>query len=146
MMRLQQLSQAIADLDQMKRGLEIEKGDILSSYKIALQEKRQLENEMQNMGTLRQKSSLNAQKLNERVAELSGQINAYSVNESRYAQERDTFVSQIEELNDELIKAQRNYEAVQVDSRRLSQVGGIPVTPHDVLFACFPGAPKPSTI
>jgi chromosome segregation ATPase len=70
---------------------------------------------------LRQKSSLTTQKLNERIAELSGQVNAFSANEGRYQQERESLINQIEELNEELVKAQRNYEAVQVDSRRLVQ-------------------------
>jgi hypothetical protein len=50
-LRLQQLSQAIADMDQVKCGLMIEKDDLLEAYKTVLQEKRQLENEFQNMGS-----------------------------------------------------------------------------------------------
>jgi chromosome segregation ATPase len=49
-MRIQQLSQAIADMDQSKRALEIERTDLLTAYKTALQEKRQLEADIQNMG------------------------------------------------------------------------------------------------
>jgi hypothetical protein len=60
--------------------------------------------------------------LNEQIAELSGQVKAFSMNEARYIQERESLVGQIEELNDELVKSQRNYEAVLVDSRRLASV------------------------
>ena len=71
---------------------------------------------------MRQKANTSAQHLNERVAELTGVVNAHSMAESRWTVDKASMENQIEEMNDELVKAQKHIEAVVADNRRLIQV------------------------
>ena len=119
--RISQLSQATTGLEQAKRALEIERADLIESYRNVIKDKRKLEADMQSLGAINERSGMNSQHLQSQVSELKGQVVAMSGTETRWAKERISLGRQIETLNDQLIQAQRRIDAVDADNRRLMQ-------------------------
>ena len=119
--RISQLSQGNTGLEQAKRALEIERADLIESYRNVIRDKRKLEADMQSLGAINERSGMNSQHLQSQVSELKGQVVAMSGTETRWAKERISLGRQIETLNDQLIQAQRRIDAVDADNRRLMQ-------------------------
>lgn len=139
-LRISEISQLLADKEQINRGLEIEKGDLMDAYREVLKEKRQLE---MDLGVVRysfrflflffilalncfssskQKLSLSTQQMQDRISDLTGQVSALSGAETRWSVERASLGQQIEDLNEQLVRAQRTIEVVVADNRRMMQV------------------------
>jgi cell division protein FtsB len=63
------------------------------------------------------------QQLQQRIAELQGTVAAQSAAEARWRAERQALLSQMDTLNDQLVRAQHKKEAIESDNRRMMQVG-----------------------
>jgi len=124
--RTAELMQAIASLEQARRAVEIERADLLESYRSILNEKRRLENDLSALGVVKQRAGVNVQQLHSQIAELKGSVNSHSDNEQRFAMERTALTKQVETLNDEIVRSQKRLEAVEADNRRMMQVRRCP--------------------
>ena len=113
--------QAMASLEQARRAVEIERADLLDSYRAVLNEKRRLENDLNALGAVKQRTGINVQQLHSQVAELKGVVSSHSEAEQRFAMERAALTKQIETLNEEIVRSQRRLEAVEADNRRMMQ-------------------------
>lgn len=120
--RIAEVVQAMASLEQARRAVEIERSDLLDSYRAVLNEKRRLENDLSSMGAVKQRAGINAQHLHSQVAELQGVVNSHSDAEQRFAVERLALKKQVETLNEEIVRSQQRLEAVEADNRRMMQV------------------------
>jgi chromosome segregation ATPase len=120
--RLAEVVQAMASLEQARRAIEIERSDLLDSYRAVLNEKRKLENDLNALGAVKQRAGINAQHLQSQLAELQGVVSSHSESGQRFAMERTALTKQIETLNEEIVRAQRRSEAVEADNRRMMQV------------------------
>jgi chromosome segregation ATPase len=120
--RLAEVVQAMASLEQARRAIEIERSDLLDSYRAVLNEKRKLENDLNALGAVKQRAGINAQHLQSQLAELQGVVSSHTESEQRFAMERTALTKQIETLNEEIVRAQRRSEAVEADNRRMMQV------------------------
>lgn len=63
-----------SNLEQARRGVEIERGDLLSAYRTALQQKRRLETDLSTMGNLKQRMAASLQQMHSDSAELRAQL------------------------------------------------------------------------
>ena len=107
--------------DQSKRALEIERSDLIDTYRIVLGDKRKVENELNALGQAKQQSGINLQQMNEQVSDLKGIVESSQAQEKRLTAERSTFMRQLESANDELVRSRNRTEAVEADNRRLMQ-------------------------
>ena len=119
--KVQEVMARLHTADQAKRALEIEREDLINTYRIVLGDKRKVENELNALGQTKQKAGVNIQQLQEQVSDLKGVTDAHSLTERRWAAERSTFVKQIETANDELVRSRNRTDAVEADNRRLMQ-------------------------
>ena len=119
--RISEVVQAMASLEQSRRAVEMERTDLLESYRTVLQEKRRLESDLLALGEVKQRAGQNVEQLHDQVAELRGRVNATSTAEMRWAAERAALNRQVEALNEELVRTQQKVEAVEADNRRLMQ-------------------------
>ena len=63
--------------------------------------------------------------LQDRVAELQGVVAAQTAAEARWRAERAALLSQLDTLNDQLVRAQHKIEAMEADGRRMAQVNKV---------------------
>lgn len=119
--KVQELMARLHTADQGKRALEIEREDLINTYRIVLGDKRKVENELNALGQTKQKAGVNIQQLQEQVTNLKGATDAHGLTERRWGSERSTMVKQIETANDELVRSRNRTDAVEADNRRLMQ-------------------------
>ena len=119
--RVGDLVQNTTALEQAKRALEIERADLIESYRGIVRDKRKLETDLETIGSLKERAGLNSQQLQSQVAELKGQLGAVSGTEARWAAERISLGRRVESLNDQLIAGQRRIDALNADNQRLMQ-------------------------
>lgn len=72
--RVAELSVAASNLEQARRGVEIERSDLLMAYRTALQDKRRLETDLSTMATMKQRLSASLQQMHSDTAELRAQL------------------------------------------------------------------------
>lgn len=119
--KVQEMMARLHTTDQGKRALEIEREDLINTYRIVLGDKRKVENELNAMGQTKQKAGVNIQQLQEQVTDLKGVTDSHALTEKRWVAERSTMVKQIETANDELVRSRNRVDAVEADNRRLMQ-------------------------
>jgi len=119
--RITEVMKAMATLEQARRAVDIEKADLLETYRSVLSEKRKLESELNALGAVKQRASVSVQQLQGQVAELRGVANSHASVESRWAAEKGALSRQLESMNDELVRSQRRIEALEADNRRMMQ-------------------------
>jgi len=119
--RLSGLVHNTSSLEQAKRALEIERADLIESYRAVVRDKRKLETDLETLGALKERAGLSSQQLQSQVAELKGHLGAVSGSEARWASERISLGKQVESLNDQLIQSQRRIDSVDADNRRMMQ-------------------------
>jgi len=119
--RITEVVQKMASLEQSRRALEVERTDLLDTYRSVLAEKRKLENELNALGAIKQRTGVNVQQMQGAIAELKGMVQAHGITEKRWAVERASQLKQLETFNDELVRARNGIEAVEADNRRLMQ-------------------------
>lgn len=119
--RATELTHSLASKDQTKRGIELERADLLTSYRAVLGEKRQLEVDLMAMSAGKERAGLAIQQLQEQVNELRGINSNLGGSESRWHAERISQTRQIERINDELVRSQREKEVLEADGRRTMQ-------------------------
>jgi predicted nuclease with TOPRIM domain len=119
--RVTEVVQSMAVLEQSRRAIEMERQDLLESYRSVLQEKRRLESELNAVGASKQKAGASVTMLHSQVAELKGIVNAQTYSESKWANERAALQQQQEQLNVALVSGQQRLDAVEADNRRLMQ-------------------------
>jgi chromosome segregation ATPase len=119
--KVQELMARLHTTDQGKRALEIEREDLINTYRVVLGDKRKVENELNALGQTKQRAGVNMQQLQEQVGDLTGVVNAHATMEKRWAAERGTMVKQLEGANDELVRGRNRIDAVEADNRRLMQ-------------------------
>ena len=73
---MSELAQQVASKDQHKRSIEIEKGDLLESYRAVLKEHRQLEADYLAIRTAKEKLAMKVQQCQDELAEQRGVNNA----------------------------------------------------------------------
>ena len=119
--KLQESMHRMHNLEQARRALEIERTDLIDTYRTVLSEKRRMENELNALGELKQRSGMSMQNLHEQLAELRGIVDSHNTAEKRWMTERSSMVQQLETINDEMVRSRGNLEAVEADNRRLMQ-------------------------
>ena len=119
--RVSEVVQKLSSLEQSRKALEVERTDLLDTYRAVLNEKRKLESELNALGALKQRTGVNVQQMHGAIAELKGMVAAHSVTEKRWAAERASQLKQLETVNDELVRTRNRVEAVEADNRRLMQ-------------------------
>jgi len=119
--RVSELAQGLSTLEQSRRAIEIERNDLLESYRAALQEKRHLENELLAQGTVKQRVGAAVQQLEGQNAELRGQLSSTQLQEARWAAEKSALTRQAELMNEQLVRYQQKIDAVESDNRRMMQ-------------------------
>ena len=72
--RVGELSVVASNLEQARRGVEIERGDLLMAYRTALQQKRRLETDLATMGTMKQRMAASLQQMHSDAAEMRAQL------------------------------------------------------------------------
>ena len=120
-LRITEVVQSMSSLEQSRRAIEIERSDLLESYRAVLQEKRKMESELHALSAVKQRAGASVQQLHGQVAELRGVVNANASTESRWNAERVALNRQLETLNEELVRTQQKVDAVEADNRRLMQ-------------------------
>ena len=119
--RLSELSHANSMLEQAKRALEIERADLLESYRAVLRSKGKLEADLSAMGDVKERVGMDIQAIHSTNAELKGQLNALLDAEAKWASDRVSLGRQVEALNGQLISNQRHLDSVEADNRRVLQ-------------------------
>lgn len=119
--RITDVVQKMSSLEQSRRALEVERTDLLDTYRSVLAEKRKLENELNALGAMKQRTGVNVQQMQGAIAELKGMVQAHGITEKRWAVERASQLKQLETFNDELVRARNSIESVEADNRRLMQ-------------------------
>ena len=119
--KIQELMARLHTTDQGKRALEIERNDLIDTYRIVLGDKRKVENELNALGQAKQQSGISLQQMQEQVSDLKGIVESSQAQEKRLVTERSTFMRQLEGANDELVRSRNRTEAVEADNRRLMQ-------------------------
>lgn len=119
--RISEVIEAISTIEQSRRATELEKNDLLESYRAVLQEKRRLESELHALKSVRDKASVSVQQLHEQVAELKGLTSANSAAEARFVGERASMSKQISLLNEELVNEHKKTDSIEADNRRMIQ-------------------------
>lgn len=74
MERVGELSVVAANLEQARRGVEIERSDLLTAYRTALQQKRRLETDLSSMGMTKQRMVTSLQQMHSDAAEMRAQL------------------------------------------------------------------------
>ncbi len=120
-LRITEVVQSMSSLEQSRRAIELERSDLLESYRAVLQEKRKMESELHSLSAVKQRAGASVQQLHGQVAELRGVVNANASTESRWNAERVALNRQLETLNEELVRTQQKVDAVEADNRRLMQ-------------------------
>ena len=119
--RVSDLAQGLSTIEQSRRAIEIERNDLLESYRAALQEKRHLESELLAQGSVKQKVGAAVQQLEGQNAELRGQLTSTALLEARWAAEKSALTRQAELMNEQLVRYQQKFDAVEADNRRMMQ-------------------------
>jgi chromosome segregation ATPase len=120
--KLSEYTSSQHSLQQSCRALELERDDIIQTYRSALLEKRRLENDCASLGVSRQESGAQMNEMQGVISELKGQLAAHIASENRYMVEKASLNKHIETLNESLVKCQRRTDAIDADNRRLMQV------------------------
>ena len=68
----------VSSLELSHHAVEVEKEDLLQAYRTLIQEKRKIERDMEALGELKQKSTMEAQSHMEQVSELRGVVEFHS--------------------------------------------------------------------
>ena len=71
------------------------------------------------LSSRKQADGMVAHQLQDKVAELQGILAAQSAAETRWRSERNALVSQLDTLNDQLIRTQHKVEALEADNRKM---------------------------
>jgi hypothetical protein len=116
-----EMARSLAGRDQHSRGLEVEREDLLSSYRAVLQEKRTLEADLLGLSAIKEKAGLNIQQLKDEVNELRVTLKSQEQSQQKWHVERSSNTRQVERMNDELVRAQRALEVQAAESRRVVQ-------------------------
>ena len=119
--RIVEFGEVVAGLEHSKRAVEIEKEDILQSYRTVIQEKTKLESDLHAMGELREKTGAESQLLSSQLSELKGQLGSRVSVDNRVMAEKISLQRQVESSNEQLVLLQRRQDAVEADNRRLMQ-------------------------
>mmetsp|Transcript_2324 Transcript_2324/g.3663 ORF Transcript_2324/g.3663 Transcript_2324/m.3663 type:complete len:1405 (+) Transcript_2324:94-4308(+) len=117
--RLQEVLHASASTEHARRAVEVEKTDLLHTYRAVLQEKRKLEGDIQSLSTAKQREGASSSHLQGQMAELQGALSAQSAAENRWRSEKSALLAQLDTLNDQLVRAQNTIESIEADNRRL---------------------------
>ena len=119
--RVTEVIQKMSSLEHARKSLEVERGDLLNTYRLVLSEKRKLENELSALGAVKQRAGVNIQQMHGQMSELQAVVSAHSVTEKRWSSEKSAMVRQLETVNDQLIRTKNKVDAVEADNRRLMQ-------------------------
>lgn len=71
---------------------------------------------------MKQREGMAAHHLQEKVADLQGVVAAQTAAETRWRGERAALLSQLDTLNDQLVRSQHKIEAVEAENRKMAQV------------------------
>jgi len=119
--KITELSNIQYSLQQTYRGLELERDDILTSYRNTLQDKKKLENDCYLLGVSRSETSMKINELYGQIAELKGQLTSQHNTEVKSTTEKSSLNKHIESLNANLVKYNKKLEVIEADNRRLMQ-------------------------
>jgi chromosome segregation ATPase len=98
--KIGELMQTLSSQQQLKVALEVEREDLLDTYRKVVQEKRRLDADMKKMGVAIQEGMLREKRMDDDLAVLKGQVDAYRTAERRWLGDRAGLSAQIEALND----------------------------------------------
>mmetsp|Transcript_21473 Transcript_21473/g.31144 ORF Transcript_21473/g.31144 Transcript_21473/m.31144 type:complete len:1310 (-) Transcript_21473:121-4050(-) len=110
-----------ASLEQAVRSLEIERSDLLETYRCCLQEKRKCEADLSSMSATKLKMSQTINELRADITDLSTELTSRRNSENRQLSERSALMLQIESLNEQLVATCRKVEDHESDANRLAQ-------------------------
>ena len=116
-----EVAQLLSAREQSKKGVEMEKADLLDAYRAVLQEKRKMEEDMASLRAQKERVGLTALQMQDQLADLQGSQAAKGGETARLQAERLALLRQVEKANDELTRGQRRTEAMEADNRRLMQ-------------------------
>eukprot|EP01038_Epipyxis_sp_PR26KG_P014135 gene14135-18964_t len=119
--KMNELSQTIHRIQHEKHAIEIEKSDLLDTYRALLQEKRKLEADMKSINLSKQEQSANVYQIHEQNKDLQLQIDAYVQAKNNWVNEKSSLSLQLERMNDELVREQQVMDDVRTDNRKLLQ-------------------------
>lgn len=119
--KITELTNVQHTMQQNYRALELERDDLVQSYRLVLQEKKKLEHDCHVLGVARQESGVQLNELYGQVAELKGQVSAQYSQENKLNVEKSSLGKHVEGLNENIAKYQRKTEALEADNRRLMQ-------------------------
>ena len=119
--RVLEVAQLLAAREQSKKGVEMEKADLLDAYRAVLQDKRKLEEDVGALRAQKERVGVSALHLQDQLAEMQGAQAAKGGEASRLQGERQTLLRQLEKVNEEAARGARRMEAMEADNRRLMQ-------------------------
>lgn len=71
---------------------------------------------------MKQRDGTVVHQLQEKVADLQGVVAAQGAAETRWRGERAALLSQLDTLNDQLVRSQHKIEAIEAENRKMAQV------------------------
>lgn len=111
----------IGNIENEKRSLELERSDLIETYRNNLQEKKKIESDLMKVSEMKLKAGHSIQSFHSQIAEMKGVITAKENNEAVLMSEKISLRSQLQKLNDELVKKQREIETFESENKRLIQ-------------------------